>query len=114
MTLNGYVFRVGQRIAQEFNPKTKKEDSKVRNEEKQLINTLARGINARAKEEEDQLKQLAQLHPDPPPPLLLEKTGVAKEVEEYYKTNTRTGESGLTMFTPPPVLLAPLTEEEKQ
>ncbi len=83
-----------------------------------LINTLAADINRRAKEEEDQLKQLAELHPAEPPPVLLAKTGTHKEVDDWYarsetiKTNVN-GIRGLESYQPPPVLLAEVTAEEK-
>ncbi len=79
-----------------------------------LINTLARGINASAKEDEDQLKQLAALYPDPPPPVLLAKTKTQEMIEEHYKSNTITSRSGREAYTPPPVLLAEVTPEEKE
>lgn len=86
----------------------------MRNAEKVLINTLAKGLIARDKEANDQVKQLAALHPAEPPPVLLEKTPIQKEIEEFYENNTVTSASGREAYAPPPVLLAPLTEEEKQ
>jgi len=122
LKFNGqYVFRTGQRLFLGTKPKTKpkqEEDSKVRNAEIEIINTLAKGILARDKEAEEEERQLAQLHPDPPPPVLLAKTGTEKEVEEHYakpetiRTNVN-GIRGLESYAPPPILLAPLQQEAK-
>ena len=76
-----------------------------------IINTLAASILARAKEDELQERQLAQLHPDPPPPVLLAPTQAQKEVEEHYakaetiKKNAG-GIRGMESYLPPPILFA--------
>ena len=121
LRFNGqHVFRVGQRLILGTKPKTKneKEDNKVNANAVKLINTLARGINARAKEDEDQERQLAQLHPDPPPACILAPTKTQQEVDAWYskpetiKTNVN-GIRGLESYQPPLVLLAEVTAEEK-
>ena len=76
-----------------------------------LINTLAKGINAMAKVDEDQTRQLAQLQPDPPPACLLAPTESQKRVDDWYarsetvKTNAG-GIQGMESYEPPPILFA--------
>ena len=67
------VFRTGQRLVlgTKSKTKTKQKEEPMNANAVSLINTLAADINRRAKEEEDQLKQLAELHPAEPPPVLL-------------------------------------------
>jgi len=123
MTLkfNGHVFRT-QRFV--INPKKseltqqKKEDT-VNKEETQIMNTLAKGILARDKEAQDRVNQLAALQPGPAPACILEPTQAQKELDEHYEKSTTittnvSGIKGLESFTPPPVLLAPLTKEERK
>ena len=110
------VMRVGQRLVLQTNPnKPKQKEEQVNNAAKQIINELAKGILARAKEDEHQERQLAQLQPGSPPPVLLAKTETQKRVEDWYekpgtiKTNVN-GVKGMESYTPPPVLLAPIEE----
>ena len=103
-----HVFRVGQTLTLgETKPTTTKEEEEVNEAATKVMNALAKGILARAKDESGIRVQVA-----PPPPLLLKKTKTQQEIEEFYKTNSRTGESGLTMFEAPPVILAPLEKED--
>lgn len=122
LKFNGqYVFRTGQRLVLGTKPKTKqqqKEDNTMNaNASIPLINTLARGINAIAKWDEDQLKQLAALQPDPPPACILAPTESQKEIDDWYakqgtiKTNVN-GVQGMESYAPPPLLLADPKEEK--
>ena len=77
--------------------------------EKTIINELAAGILARAKDEE---RQLAASQLDPPPPVILAKTETQKEIEEHYKRNTIHSGSGREAYEPPPVLLVEREEEK--
>ena len=118
LKFNGeYVMRVGQRLTLQTKPKTKKEDKEVNQNAVTIINRLAQGICAKAKEDEDRDRQLAASQPDPPPPLLLEKTQSQREVDDWYaKSETikknAGGISGMEAYEPPPVLLAPVEKEE--
>jgi len=74
----------------------------MRNAEKTIINVLAAGILAWARDEE---RQLAASQPDPPPPCILAKTETQTEVAKHYKTNTIHSASGVEAYEPPPVIL---------
>ena len=113
-----HVFRTGQRLILGTKPKTKtKKEDTMNNAAIDIMNQLAKGILARDKEAEDQERQLAQLHPDPPPACLLAPTETAKLVEEHYqkpgtiKTNVN-GVKGMESYAPPPILLAPIEPKE--
>ncbi len=56
----------------------------------------------------EEKRQLADAQPDPPEPVLLERTESQKEIDQHYddKRNTITSESGREAYLPPPVLLA--------
>ncbi len=103
LKFNGeYVMRVGQRLTLQTKPKTKKEDKEVNNAEKTIINQLAAGLLARAKDEK---RQLAASQPDPPPPCILAKTETQTEVAKHYESNTVYSASGREAYEPPPVIL---------
>jgi len=115
-----HVMRVGQKFAHEFKTTTKqqKEDKEVNANAAKLINTLAAGILARAKDDEKRQLAATQSHPDPPPACILAKTPAQEEVERHYqKPDTiRTNVNnirGLESYEPPPVLLAPIEKETK-
>lgn len=110
-----YVFRTQRSAINPKSTKKEKEDKEVNNAEKQIINQLAAGILARAKDDEERERQLAQLHPDPPPPCILAKTESQEEVERHYQKpgTIRTNVNGMESYEPPPCILAPLGEEEK-
>ena len=61
-------------------------------------------------------KRFASEQPDAPPALLLAKTEAQKRIDAHYadEKNVITNESGQEAFVPPPCLLAPLTEEERE
>ena len=108
------VFRTGQRLVLETKPKTQqqeKEENEVNQSAVKLINRLAQGICARAKEDEHVERQLAASQPDPPPPVLLEKTEAQREVDDWYsKSGTikknAGGIRGMESYEPPPILFA--------
>ncbi len=94
------VFRTGQRLTLQTKPK-QKEDT-MRNAEKTIINELAAGILAWARDEE---RQLAASQPDPPPSCILAKTETQTEVAKHYESNTVHFAPGLESYAPPPVIL---------
>ncbi len=107
-----YVFRTQRSAINPKSTKKEKEDKKVNNAEKTIINQLAAGILARKRDEQ---RQLAAAQPDPPPAVILEPTEGQKEVERHYaKPGTiTTNANGVEAYDPPPCILAPLGEEEK-
>jgi len=98
------VFRTGQRLTLQTNPK-QKEDSEVNANAAKIINQLAAGILARAKDDKDQERRLAEEQPGSPPPCILAKTETQTEVARHYESNTVHFASGVEAYEPPPVIL---------
>jgi len=97
-----YVFRTQRSAINPESTQKEKEDKKVRNAEKTIINELAAEILAWARDEE---RQLAASQPDPPPPCILAKTQTQTEVAKHYESNTIHSAPGLESYAPPPVIL---------
>lgn len=74
---------------------------------------FARDTIARLKDED---KKWLSEQPDSPPAALLAKTESQKRIDKHYadEKNVITNKSGEQAFLPPPCLLAPLTEVEKE
>lgn len=105
------VFRIGQKIAHKYQPNKQKEDKEVTNAEKEVMNRLARGITARAKDEAGIRVQVG-----PPPPVILARTEAQKRVAEHYEKpeTIRTNVNdikGMESYEPPPCILAPVEED---
>ncbi len=97
-----HVFRTQRSAINPESTQKEKEDKKVRNAEKTIINELAAGILAWARDEE---RQLAASQPDPPPSCILAKTETQTEVAKHYESNTVHSASSREAYEPPPVIL---------
>jgi len=106
-----HVFRT-QRITQNFEPikPQQKEDNDVNNAATKVINRLAAGILARAKDESGIRVQVA-----PPPACILARTKAREMIDAHYaqpgtvKTNVN-DIKGMESYEPPPCILAPLED----